>query len=148
MQYFITSCGPLRSEETQRVSSMHFIFIFLSCFLVKDQEEIGDFGEIENQEECRYYGDIMVNIMVYSKENKHFTETVSFKEVDNVERTMSTQSGVQKFEVQAKMYEQAALDARHKAAEATEKKGKRLVKKEDRDKKKRLEVKKSVKRRI
>ena len=49
MQYFITGGGPLRSEETQRVGSMHFAFIFLSCFLVKDQEEIGDFSKIENQ---------------------------------------------------------------------------------------------------
>ena len=88
-QYFITGCGPLRSEETQRVDSMHFAFIFLSCFLVKDQEEIGDFGEIENQEECRYFGEVR-----YSEENKHFAETVSFKEVDNIERTMSTQSNI------------------------------------------------------
>ena len=66
-----------------------FCIHFLSCFLVKDQEEIGDFSEIENQEECRYFGEVG-----YSKENKHFTETVSFKEVDNVERTMSTQSNI------------------------------------------------------
>ena len=32
---------------------------------------------------------------------------------------MSTQSSIQKFEVQAKRNEQAALDARHKAAKAT-----------------------------
>ena len=31
-QYFITGCGPLRSKETQRVSLMHFAFIFLSIF--------------------------------------------------------------------------------------------------------------------
>ena len=103
----------------------------LSCFSVKDQEEIGDFGEIENQEECRYFGEVG-----YSEENKHFTETVSFKEGDNVERTMSTQSNIQKFEVQVKKYEQAALDARHKPQKRKQKK---LAKKEARDKKKRYE---------
>ena len=50
---------------------------------------------------------------------------------------MSTQSNIQKFEVQAKKYEQPAVDARHKAAKATEKKEKKLAKKEARDKKKR-----------
>ena len=102
--------------------------------LVRDQEEIGDFSEIENQEECRYFGEVGC-----SKENKHFTETVSFKEVDNIEGTMSTQSNIQKFEVQAKKYEQAAVDARHKAAKATEKKEKKLAKKGARDKKNRDE---------
>ena len=52
---------------------------------------------------------------------------------------MSTQSNIQKFEVQAKRYEQAAVDARHKVAKATEKKAKKLAKKEARDKKKRDE---------
>ena len=52
---------------------------------------------------------------------------------------MSTQSNIQKFEVQAKKYEQAALDARCKAAKAAEKKEKKLAKKEARDKKKRDE---------
>ena len=41
--------------------------------------------------------------------------------------------------MQAKTYEQAALDARPKAAKATEKKEKKLAKKEARDKKKRDE---------
>ena len=99
-------------------------------FLVKDQEEIGDFSKIENQEEYRYFGEVM-----NSEEKKHFTETVSFKEVDNV-KTVSTQSSIQKFEAQAKRHEQAALDARHKAAEATKKK---LAKKEARRRKKRDE---------
>ena len=102
--------------------------------LVRDQEEIGDFGEIENQEECRYFGEVRC-----SKENKHFAETVSFKEVDNIDRTMSTQSNIQKFEAQAKKYEQAAVDARHKAAKAAEMKEKKLAKKEARGKKKRDE---------
>ena len=131
-QYFITGCGPLRSEETQsqfNAFCIHFSFLFL----VKDKEEIGDSSKIENQEECRYFGEVR-----NSKENKHFTETVSFKEVDNV-KTMSTQSSIQKFEVQAKRHEQAALDARHKAAKATEKKEKKLAKKEARDRKKRDE---------
>ena len=107
---------------------MHFTFIFSFLLLVRDQEEIGDFSEIENQEECRYFGEVGC-----SKENKHFTETVSFKEVDNIKETLSTQSNIQKFEVQAKKYEQAAVDARHKAAKATEKKEKKLAKKEARD---------------
>ena len=84
-------------------------------FLVKDQEEIGYFGEIENQE-CRNFGEVR-----NSEENKHFTETVSFKEFDIV-KTMSTQSSILKFEVQAKKHEEAALDARCKAAKAPEKK--------------------------
>ena len=50
---------------------------------------------------------------------------------------MSTQSNIQKFEAQAKKYEQAALDARCKTAKAAEKKEKKLAKKEARDKKKR-----------
>ena len=95
---------------------------------------MSDFSEIENQEECRYFGEVG-----YSKENKHFTETVRFKEVDNIERTMPTQSNIQKFEAQAKKYEQAAVHTRCKAAEATEKKEKKLAKKKARDKKKRNE---------
>ena len=90
-------------------------------FLVKDQEEIGDFGKIEKQEECRYFGEVG-----YSEENKHFAETVSFKEVDNIERTMSTQSNIQKFEAWAKKYEQASVDARCKAAKAAEKRKKQF----------------------
>ena len=52
---------------------------------------------------------------------------------------MSTQSSIQKLEAQAKRHEQAALDARHKAAEAAEKKEEKLAKKEARDRKKRDE---------
>ena len=120
--------GPKKLRRSVQCILHSFFFL---VFFSPDQEEIGDFSEIENQKECRYFGEVG-----YSKENKHFTETVNFKEVDNIERTMSTQSKIQKFEAQAEKYEQAALDARHKAAEATEKK---LAKKEARDKKKRDE---------
>ena len=114
--------------------SVHCIlYSFSFLFLVKDQEEICDFSKIENQEEYGNFGEVM-----NSKENKHFTETVSFIEVDNI-KTMSTQSSIKKFEAQAKRYEQAALDARCKAAKAAENKEKKLVKKEARERKRRDE---------
>ena len=121
--------GPKKLKESVQCILHSFFFLFL----VKDQEEISDFGKIGNQEECRNFGEVR-----NSEENKHFTETVSFKEVDNV-KTMSTQSSIQKFEAQAKRHEQATLDAWCKAAEATEKKEKKLAKKEARDRKKRDE---------
>ena len=52
---------------------------------------------------------------------------------------MCIQSSIQKFEEQAKKYEQATLDARCKAVKAAEKKEKKLAKKEVRDRKKRDE---------
>ena len=85
--------------------------------------------------------DILVKSGVPKKINI-LQKLLSFKEVDNIEGTMSTQSNIQKFEAQAKAYEQAAVDARCKAAEAAEKKEKKVAKKEARDKKKRDKLRK------
>ena len=106
---------------------MYFVFI---SFLVKDQEEFGIFGRTGTQDEWEHFGEIG-----NFQKNEHFTETVnSFQTVDYIE----TMSNADKLEVRAKKHEQAALDARHKAELAREKKEKKLAEKEAKTKKKKV----------
>ena len=78
-------------------------FYFSIYFVVKNLEEVYSFGKVQKLED-----------------KQSFRKVKNLKEIEIISENMATKLSIDKLQKQAETFEQAAQEARHKAAEVAE----------------------------